>query len=88
MEGYFAGDADEAWSQFASAYLGLLESRFDADRRPFDELAERAMEGDVFLGCSCPTKKNPNVEHCHTSLALKFMRRKYPRLKVQMPTSR
>ena len=70
---------------FATPYLALLESRFEDDRAPFDELARLAKEGDVFLGCSCPTKKNPRVDYCHTYLALKFMKRKYRSLCVQLP---
>ena len=78
-------DDDAAWQRFSDAYLALLAERFAADRAPFDALAAAAMNGDVHLGCSCPTQKNPRVEHCHTYLALRFMKRKYAKLKVVLP---
>jgi len=70
---------------FAAEYELTLARRFAADRRPFDALAERAMDHDVYLGCNCPTAWNPDVRHCHTVLALAFMRKKYPRLRVVKP---
>lgn len=76
----------EAWLNFADAYQALIAARFVADRRPFDALAELASQQDVYLGCSCPTKKNPNVRHCHTMLALEFMQKNYPELPVEFPT--
>lgn len=76
---------DAEWRAFADAYRALLTERFVADRRPFDALAELARTGDVWLGCSCPTAKNPDVHHCHTTLALAFMRGRYPDLDVRMP---
>ena len=63
----------------------MLEQRFDADRVPFDELAALATENDVFLGCSCPTKKNPIAGRCHTYLALAFMEEKFPNLTIRVP---
>lgn len=40
------------------------------------------------LGCNCPTKeKNPAEGHCHTYLALGFMQKHYPRLKVEIPSA-
>jgi hypothetical protein len=74
-----------AFRGYAAAYLALLERRFAADRAPFDALADSAAVGDVYLGCNCPTNKNPDVKHCHTYLALRFMKKKYPRLKVVFP---
>jgi hypothetical protein len=47
--------------------------------------ADLANNNDVYLGCSCPTKRNPDVNRCHTVLALRFMKRKYPGLKVEIP---
>lgn len=76
-----------AWATFKKAYLDLLDARFKEDRTPFDELAEKARTGDVFLGCNCPTNLNPRVEHCHTYLALQFMKRKYRSLDVQLPAT-
>lgn len=87
VEGYLAALADEAWHQFAARYMALLPERFKADRKPFDALAALACENDVFLGCSCPTTQNPIREHCHTYLALRFMKEKYPKLVFVFPKS-
>jgi hypothetical protein len=61
----------------------LLAARFADDRTPFDELAELARDNDVWLGCSCPTAKQPDVRRCHTTLALTFMKQHYRDLDVQ-----
>jgi hypothetical protein len=74
-----------AWTTFARAYKALLDQRFATDRAPFDALAERARTRDVFLGCSCPTARVRDVRHCHTVLALRFLRARYPRLDVRLP---
>ena len=66
-------------------YRALIAERFAADPRPFDALADLSRAGDVWLGCSCPTAKNPDVRHCHTTLALELMRAGYPDLDVRMP---
>jgi uncharacterized protein YeaO (DUF488 family) len=76
---------DAAWRAFAKGYRALLETRFRADRAPFDALAETARANDVWLGCSCPTAKQPDVRRCHTALALAFMKERYPDLAVRMP---
>ncbi|WP_210417727.1 DUF488 family protein, N3 subclade [Bythopirellula goksoeyrii] len=73
------------WDEFADEYGALLNARFSEDCRAFDELARLAMEGDVFLGCSCPTQQNPDVTHCHTVLALRFMQEHYPLLTIKLP---
>lgn len=86
MEAYLAAPSEAAWRRFAKDYRKLLAQRFAEDRRPFDQIAEQARETDVWLGCNCPTKKNPNVEHCHTWLALEFFRKHYPELEVRMPS--
>ncbi len=86
VEAYLADPTDPAWHTFRREYLALLESRFEADRVPFDRLAKLAMEADVYLGCSCPTKKNPVTGRCHTFLALEFMNNKYSNLEVMSPT--
>jgi hypothetical protein len=39
----------------------------------------------VYLGCSCPSRANPDVQRCHTVLALQFMKKKYPKLRVVLP---
>ena len=73
------------WGAFATAYGKLLDARFTSDRASFDALAALAAKETVLLGCSCPSAANPDVARCHTTLALAFMKKKYPRLDVQMP---
>lgn len=85
VEEYLAAPSDGVWERFREAYLAVLESRFEQDRGPFDELATLAGREDVWLGCSCPTRKQPDVRHCHTWLALEFMQEKYPSLEVVFP---
>lgn len=82
---YLVDPSEEAWQEYVSSYLNLLEERFRQDRTQFDALAALAMEADVFIGCSCPTKTNPHPGHCHTFLALEFMKSKYPLLQVTCP---
>lgn len=84
---FLAAPSDRAWAEYRPEYLALLEERFEADRTPFDELAELARTNDVYLGCNCPTKLNPAPDHCHTDLALRFMKGKYPKLHVLLPRS-
>ncbi len=78
-------DDASAWRTFASRYRALLSRRFSEDRAPFEALAELARTEDVYLGCNCPTAKNPDVRRCHTSLALAFMKAHYPDLEVRLP---
>jgi uncharacterized protein YeaO (DUF488 family) len=81
-----SGEGSEAaWSAFASGYRKLLASRMREDRAPFDALAALARENDVLLGCSCPSAANPDVQRCHTVLALRFMKERYPDLDVRFP---
>jgi uncharacterized protein YeaO (DUF488 family) len=82
---YLAEASDEAWARFEVAYLGVLEERFAAERARFDELAAQARRSDVLLGCSCPTRSNPDLARCHTVLALRFMKERYPDLDVRLP---
>jgi hypothetical protein len=79
---YLSNPTDEGWDEYKKEYLRILEERFVTDREPFDMLAIQAGMFDVYIGCNCPTKKNPNVEHCHTMLALQFMKEKYEHLEV------
>jgi hypothetical protein len=85
VEGLFGDLSAAGFARFEKAYRATLEARFARDRASFDALAERAQREDVYLGCSCPTQKNPDVNRCHTVLALRFMREHYPRLKVVFP---
>ena len=85
VERYLASPGHDGWDSFAAAYRELIEQRFAQDRAPFEDLAQLAGSEDVYLGCSCPTAKNPDVRHCHTWLALEFMRDHYPDLAVEFP---
>jgi hypothetical protein len=85
---YLVRASSYSWDSCARDYLALLESRFTNDREPFDDLATLALENDVYIGCSCPTARNPNVYHCHTVLALRFMQQYYPSLRVVLPSKR
>ena len=71
-----------AWREFERGYRALLAARFRADRGPFDALCALARDRDVFLGCSCPSAINPDARRCHTALALRFLRERYPGLAV------
>ena len=73
------------WSDFQKGYLDELDKRFTENSEPFENLANLSREENVFLGCSCPTKKNPEVSHCHTVLALQFMAEKFPGVPVRFP---
>jgi hypothetical protein len=82
---YLAEPTDAAWRIFEAEYLQAIHERYAADPAPFDQLAELARQADVYLGCSCPTAANPDVRHCHTMLALRFMQEHYADLKVVLP---
>lgn len=85
VNGYLKNLTEAAWKAFERQYLALLEQRYAKDPAPFHELATLASVQDVYLGCNCPTKKNPDVRHCHTFPALTFMRHKFPKLDVVFP---
>jgi hypothetical protein len=87
VEAYLTDPTDAAWRTFKRAYLAVLKERFREDRTPFDRLAQLAIDNDVYLGCSCPTKKNPIHGRCHIFLALEFMQKKYPKLEVVVPAT-
>lgn len=70
---------------FARGYRALLEQRYEAERDRFDELARLARSANVYLGCNCPTARQPDVLHCHTAIALAFLRDRYPDLDVRLP---
>ena len=82
---FLASPNEESWRRFRKAYIALLQERFRENRTPFDRLAELARTNDVFIGCSCPTKKNPIVGRGHTYPALEFMQKKFPPLKIVVP---
>jgi uncharacterized protein YeaO (DUF488 family) len=82
---YLKGDDSVPWEKFREQYLRCLYERFEEDAAPFQDLAALAGREDVFLGCSCPTKRNPDVNLCHTVLALEFMKGKFPGLPLRFP---
>jgi hypothetical protein len=82
---FLAAPSNAAFSRFSAGYRRLLASRFEARRSEFDALADTATRADVYIGCNCPTKINPDVNRCHTVLALHFMKKKYPKLRVVLP---
>lgn len=73
------------FAAFRAGYLRLLEERFRQDSKAFDALCDLARRSDVFLGCNCPTAKQPDVHRCHTYLALGFLAERYPALEVRWP---
>ena len=75
----------QGYARFERGYRELLKQRFATERARFDELAELARSNDVYLGCNCPTQRQPDVRRCHTLLALAFLRDHYPDLNVQFP---
>lgn len=81
---YLAHPGDAAWQRFSTKYINAIEERFAHDRTPFDRLARLATDHDIYLGCSCPTRKNPRVDRCHTVLALHFMQDHYE-IDVKLP---
>lgn len=85
VETFLAAPSDAAWRKLRTAYLKALERRFREERAAFDALAQLAREQNVYLGCNCPTEKNPRLDRCHTWLALQFMQAKYPDLRVVFP---
>jgi hypothetical protein len=82
---FLAAPDDFAWGAFADAYRALLEVRFAEDPAAFEGIAQTAQSESVWLGCNCPTKKNPDVRRCHTWLALSFFAERFPGLRVDFP---
>jgi uncharacterized protein YeaO (DUF488 family) len=82
---FLSQPSSKGFSTFRAGYLALLEARFAESRTGFDALAEQARHADVYLGCNCPTAQQPDVRHCHTYLALGFLAKHYPDLRVQLP---
>ena len=85
VDTYLGDPTDAAWAAFADRYRATLEKRFAQTTEEFDALAELARREDVYIGCSCPTRKNPDVRRCHTVLALEFMQARYGDLEVRFP---
>ena len=85
MVAAFLADLDGGWPAFREAYRAVLEARYRGDPAAFAALAARARAADVYLGCNCPTKKQPDVMRCHTVLALKFMQARFDDITVRLP---
>lgn len=83
VDAFLAGEL--SFEAFAGRYRVALEARVAQDPGPFDALAALARAHDVWIGCSCPTKQQPHVEHCHTWLALQWMAERYPDVEVRFP---
>jgi hypothetical protein len=77
--------SEAAFARFRGGYLHLLGERFRSERAAFDALRELALRADVFIGCNCPTGKQPDVRRCHTVLALGFLSERYPDLEIRWP---
>jgi len=85
VQAYLKDPSLKAWGFYVLNYNLLLDRRYKERRAEFDELAELAMNTDVFLGCNCPTKRNPDVYRCHTVVASRFMQTVYRELDVRFP---
>jgi uncharacterized protein YeaO (DUF488 family) len=85
VSGLLADPSAASFRRFAEAYRALLEQRFASERERFDELAGLARRQHVYLGCNCPSERQPDVRRCHTALALAFLRERYPDLDVREP---
>jgi len=83
VERFLEAPNERGFARFERAYLELLSRRFEKQRAAFDALAALAGRKDVYLGCNCPTAKQPEVRRCHTWLALGFLRKHYPDLEVR-----
>ena len=82
VEQFLADPSEQGFRRFRRAYLEELGRRFTQQREAFDALADEARREAVYLGCNCPTARQPEVQHCHTWLALEFFARNYPELEV------
>lgn len=85
VQRFLASPSDGAFESFCKRYLAGLHQRFGEEREAFDELAVLARQEDVYLGCNCPTRRQPDLRRCHTMLALRFLRGAYPDLEVVEP---
>ena len=85
VQAYLRAPGEAAWRAFTREYRRTLDKRWRTERDRFEEIAELARSTDLWLGCSCPTTKNPDVRHCHTFLALQYLEKKYPDLRIVWP---
>lgn len=80
---YLSQPTLDTWQWFQREYLLELQKRADERPEEFEELRRLAQTGDYYLGCSCPTPRNPLPCRCHTIVALEFMKERYPDLNVE-----
>jgi hypothetical protein len=85
VQGLMDDGSAASFARFERGYRALIRQRFSTERERFDALAQLARSENVYLGCNCPTARQPDVRRCHTVLALAFMREHYPDLHVQLP---
>lgn len=86
VEGLLDDPSEGSFHAFRRGYLKLLQRRFALEPERFDALAELARTEDVYIGCNCPSARQPHLQRCHTTLALGFFRDRYPDLDVRIPT--
>lgn len=84
---YLRDPTASSWRSFAQDYRKLLGERYAGSPEAFEALRDLATEGDLWLGCNCPTAKNPDVRHCHTFLALQYLAERFPELEIQWPST-
>jgi uncharacterized protein YeaO (DUF488 family) len=77
--------SEASFQAFRRGYLQLLRQRSALEPKRFDALAELARTHDVYIGCNCPSARQPDVKRCHTTLALGFFHDRYPDLPVRPP---
>lgn len=87
VEALLDDPSEASFQAFESSYLKLLRQRFASESERFDSLADLARTADVYIGCNCPSARQPDVKRCHTTLALGFFRDRYPDLEVRIPIS-
>jgi hypothetical protein len=80
VESFLRAPGETGFARFRQRYLELLRGRAERDAAAFDALARLGRDGDLFLGCNCPTRRQPDVKRCHTWLALEFLAHRYPDL--------
>lgn len=85
VEALLEDPSEASFQAFRRGYLQLLQRRCEREPERFDALAELARTRDVYIGCNCPSARQPHVKRCHTTLALGFFHGRYPDLAIQAP---
>jgi hypothetical protein len=86
VEALLDDPSEASFQAFRRGYLQLLQRRFEREPERFDALAELARTHDVYIGCNCPSARQPRVKRCHTTLALDFLHGRYPDLVIRIPS--